>query len=113
MTAVKLIIYVPQTHADKVRKALGDAGAGKIGEYAFCSFSTKGIGRFMPLENANPAIGTRGKLQEVEEERIETICEQSNLEKILTAVKEVHPYESIAYDIYPLLNDFTAEKYYK
>lgn len=100
---VKFVIFVPETHAALVREALGKAGAGKVGNYKYCSFSVKGIGRFMPLTGANPAIGTINKLEEVIEDRIETICRKDELENILKAVKEVHPYEEIAYDIYPLI----------
>lgn len=108
MEFVKLVIYVPQTHADSVRKALGDAGAGKRGEYAHCSFSVIGTGRFLPLENANPAIGKRGELEAVREERIETICEKEKVKDIIQAVNKVHPYEEMAYDVYPLLNEFSS-----
>lgn len=101
--AVKLVVFVPVTHADKVRQALGEAGAGEIGNYSFASFSVKGIGRFKPLPGANPAIGEIGKLEKVEEERIEAVCSRENLQKAIEAIKSVHPYEEIAIDIYPLL----------
>lgn len=99
---VKIVVFAPVTHADKVRQALGEAGAGKIGNYSFASFSSKGIGRFKPETGANPAIGEVGKLEEVEEERIEVICKRSNLQKAIDAIKAVHPYEEIALDVYPL-----------
>ena len=100
---VKIVVYVPATHAEAIRIALGDAGAGKIGDYAYTSFSVKGIGRFIPLETAHPAIGEIGKMEEVIEERIETACYKKDLEKIITAVKKVHPYEEVAIDVYPLV----------
>lgn len=100
---VKLVVYVPETHADIVREAMGKAGAGVIGNYQFCSFSVKGVGRYLPVAGAKPAIGKVGKLEEVVEERIETTCERKDLKKIITAVKKVHPYEEVAYDVYPLL----------
>ena len=68
---LKIIVFVPLTHADIVRQAIGDAGGGKIGNYSHCSFSSNGIGRFKPLEGAHPAIGEVGKFEEVQEERIE------------------------------------------
>ena len=102
---VKLAVFVPETHTDIVRTALGEAGAGKIGSYSHCTFSTKGVGRFLALESANPSVGKRGKLETVTEERIETVCLQSDVLKILGAVKRVHPYEAMAVDVYPLLND--------
>ena len=103
METVKLVVYVPETHADIVRKAMGDAGAGIVGDYKFCSFSVKGIGRFIPLSTAHPTIGSIGKLEEVTEERIETVCYKDDLDKIIAAIKKVHPYEEVALDVYPLV----------
>ncbi len=108
---LKIVVYVPSSHAEKVRQALAESGAGHIGNYDSCSFTTVGTGRFRPLAGANPFIGKApkengaGKLEEVEEEKIETICPYEKLEKVLAAVKKVHPYEEPAIDIYPLLND--------
>lgn len=99
---VKLVVFVPEIHAEKVRKALGEAGAGKIGNYEFCSFSSKGIGRFLPKDGANPNIGEVGKYEEVNEERIEVLVPKEILSKVVEAMKKVHPYEEVAYDIYPL-----------
>lgn len=101
--AVKFVVFVPLSHADSVREALGTAGAGKVGNYDFSSFSVKGIGRFRPIKGAKPVIGKVGKFESVEEERIEVICSKQDIEKIVDAVKKVHPYEEIAYDVYPLL----------
>ena len=101
---VKIVIFVPESHADMVREAMGKAGAGKIGNYSFCSFSSKGAGRFMPEQGANPHIGEVGKLEEVSEERIEVICPKEILEEAINAIKEVHPYEEVVFDIYPLVN---------
>ena len=101
---VKIVVFVPEDHAGAVRKAVGDAGAGKIGNYSHCSFSSKGKGRFLPLEGANPSIGNVGTSETVDEERIEFICEEENIEKVVLAMKKAHPYEEVAYDIYPLLD---------
>jgi len=101
---VKIVVFVPETHADVVRQAVGDAGAGKIGNYTHCSFSSKGKGRFIPTNGAKPTIGRVGALETVDEERIEFVCEKSNLEKVISAMKKAHPYEEIAFDVYPLLN---------
>ena len=103
MTVVKLVVYVPETHPDVIRKTLGEAGAGKVGDYEFCSFSVKGIQRFVPLATAHPSIGKIGKLEEVIEERIETVCYKKDLDKIIKAIKQVHPYEEVALDVYPLV----------
>lgn len=101
---VAIIIKVPQTHADVVRDALGKAGAGKMGNYSHCSFSTKGIGRFQPEEGSNPFLGKTHILEEVLEERIETVCDKKILKEVIDAVKKVHPYEEVPIDIYPLYN---------
>lgn len=103
METVKLVVFVPVTHADIVREAMGKAGAGVVGDYKYCSFSVRGTGRFIPLNTAHPFIGEVGKLEEVEEERIETVCYKKDLEKIITAMKKVHPYEEVALDVYPLV----------
>ncbi|MEJ0053417.1 MAG: hypothetical protein WDN10_01665 [bacterium] len=99
----KIVVTAPAGEvADTVRQAMGEAGAGKIGNYAFCSFSTKGVGRFVPQEGASPAIGEAGKPEEVEEERIEVNCEDELVEKVIAAIKRVHPYEEPVIDIYVL-----------
>lgn len=101
---VKFVVYVPVTHADAVRQALGEAGAGHIGNYDFCSFSIRGIGRFRGNESSNPAIGERGKIEAVEEDRIETIVPRKILSTVIERVKAAHPYEEVAFDVYPLEN---------
>lgn len=103
--AVKLVVFVPETHADEVREIMGKAGAGQVGDYKHCTFSIKGIGRYIPLSTAHPYIGKAGKLEQVLEERIETVCYKKNLPKIIKAIKTVHPYEEIAFDVYPLVLD--------
>lgn len=99
---VKFVVFVPLSHTDIVRKALGEAGAGKIGNYDFCSFSSRGTGRFRGNEKTNPAIGKAGSHEVVEEERIEMIVPREILKSVIEKVKSVHPYEEVAFDIYPL-----------
>jgi len=89
----KVVVYVPVSDADKVRKAIGGAGGGKIGAYSHCSFSSRGTGRFTPKEGTHPAIGEIGKPQEVEEERIEFVCETHCLDEVIAAIRKAHPYE--------------------
>ena len=101
---VKLVVFVPEENADEVRNALGEAGAGKIGEYSFCSYSIKGVGRFKPSDNANPHIGSAGKLEEVNEERIEVACEKEQAAEIIEVIKKVHPYEEVVIDAYTMLS---------
>ena len=100
---VKLVVFVPETHADIVRETLGKAGAGIVGDYKYNTFSIKGISRFIPMQGAHPTIGKIGQLEEVIEERIETVCYEKDLKKIMDAVNKVHPYEEVAYDVYPLV----------
>lgn len=100
---VKLVVFVPEIHADTVRDALGKAGAGIVGDYKYCSFSVKGIGRYIPLPSAHPTIGKIGKFEKVVEEKIETVCYKKDLSKIIKAIKKVHPYEEVAFDVYPLV----------
>lgn len=102
MKRYKIVMYVPSSHAEALREAVGKAGAGRIGKYSFCTFTLKGVGRFRPEAGANPAIGEVGKLEAVEEERIETVCSEENLKDVLRAIKEVHPYEEPATDVYPI-----------
>ncbi len=99
---VKIVVFVPETHTDIVRSAMCEAGAGKIGNYTHCTFSTKGIGRFKPTLGANPHVGEVGKLEEVIEERIEIICSRENLDAVIKVMKAVHPYEEVAFDVYSL-----------
>lgn len=100
--SVKIVVFVPESNADIVREVMGKAGAGKIGNYAFCSFSSKGTGRFKPEAGANPAIGEIGRLESVQEERIEMVCDRNLLKDVVTAMKKVHPYEEVAFDVYTL-----------
>lgn len=101
---VKIVVFVPITHADAIRKVFADSGCGHLGNYDSCSFSTKGMGRFRPLKGADPYIGKKGKVEHVSEERIETICEKSKLKKVIAALKKAHPYEEPAIDVYPVLS---------
>ncbi len=98
----KIVVYVPEADAHKLREAMGNAGAGMIGNYSHCTFTVKGIGRFKPNEKANPTIGQAGKLEEVAEDRIETVCEEDKLKEVLKAIKDTHPYEEPATDVYPI-----------
>ena len=101
---VKLVVFVPGANADQIREALGSAGAGQIGEYAFCSYSVQGVGRFVPSANANPHIGSANQPEAVDEERIEVTCQRDQAAKVVALIKDVHPYEEVVVDVYPLLN---------
>src|ERR1700748_1228389 len=99
---VTLVFTVPETHADLVRETMGRAGAGKVGNYSYCSFSVKGTGRFMPNPGSHPYLGKERVLEEVAEERIETVCQRKILDHVLDAIKKAHPYEEMVIDIYPV-----------
>ena len=103
-TRYKLVIHSPLTHSDLIREELGKLGAGKIGNYDFCSFSYRGTGRFKGNDNSNPVIGEKGKLEEVEEEVIEVVMEEGILLNAIKKLKEIHPYEEPAYEVYKLEN---------
>lgn len=105
MRNIKVAVFVPAENADAMRKALGDAGAGSLGDYRYCSYSIKGLGRFTPEQGANPHIGEVGKEQVTDEERIEVICERSKAKQVITALRSVHPYEEPAFDLIPLLDE--------
>lgn len=100
----KLAVYVPRQYAEKVRNAILSAGGGHIGNYSNCSFITEGTGTFKPLDGASPFIGTIKKEEFVDEVKIETIVKESDIDKVLKAMLNSHPYEEVAYDIYLLNN---------
>lgn len=104
MKIFKIVTFVPIKDAQKVRDAMGDAGAGVLGNYHHASFSTKGIGRFIPEQGAHPAIGEVGRLTEVEEEKIEVICEGDKVKEVIAAIKKTHPYEEVPLEIYQLVD---------
>jgi dinuclear metal center YbgI/SA1388 family protein len=98
----KLVVFVPPDHAEAVRTAVAEAGAGAIGDYDTCSFTTAGEGRFRPLPGAHPAIGEVGRLEVLAEVRIETVVARALRAPVLAAMKAAHPYEEVAYDVIEL-----------
>lgn len=102
----KLVVFVPNQQADKVRAAMFEAGAGHIGEYDCCSYNIEGKGSFRASENANPFVGKTGEIHFESEIRVETIYPAHKERKIIRAMIDAHPYEEVAYDIYPLKNTF-------
>lgn len=101
---VKVSVFTPRSHVEAVVDALSEAGAGHIGNYSHCTFQSRGTGTFKPLEGTNPYIGKKHELAEVDEMKIETIVKEKDLSNVITKMKEAHPYEEVAYDIYPLEN---------
>lgn len=98
----KIVVFAPDSHASAIRKAIGDAGAGSLGDYSHCSFFVEGTGTFMPETDADPYIGESGRQEYVKEMRIETIVSESNLNRAKRAMLDAHPYEEPAYDVYSL-----------
>lgn len=101
---VKVWLTCPKTHADSMRLAIGDAGLGTIGNYSHCSFVTEGKGYSKPEAGANPTIGSIGIIEEVDEVVIEFICRKDQLSLLKQILKEHHPYEEPAVDVFPLIN---------
>ncbi len=102
----KIVTFVPLDHADKVRLAIFNAGAGQIGNYEQCSYNLEGFGTFKGSEETNPYAGEKGKLHIEKEIRIETIFPKAIQQKVVSAMIAAHPYEEVAYDIYPLDNSY-------
>jgi dinuclear metal center YbgI/SA1388 family protein len=100
----KIVVYVPQTHIERVRHAMSAAGAGIIGNYESCSFSNPGIGSFKPIGSAKPFIGSIGNLETVDEIRLEMNVPEWRLKSVIDSMRIAHPYEEVAYDVYPILN---------
>lgn len=101
---VKLVVFTPRDYVTQVVDALSNAGAGHIGNYSHCTFQSPGEGTFKPLEGTNPFIGQQGELEHVDEVKVETIVEESNLSEVIDQMSEAHPYEEVAYDIISLKN---------
>ncbi len=104
-TLHKLVVFVPPENAGSVLQALSDAGAGHIGHYKHCSFQVTGTGTFEPDEQAHPHIGEKGKLEQVEEKRIEVIFPAHRSAQVLAAMRQAHPYEEVAYYLQALENE--------
>ena len=97
-----LVAYVPRTHTQAVLAAIGDAGAGRIGNYSHCSFITAGTGRFTPLDGADPFVGDVNRATEVAEDRIECVVGEDLLDAVVLALRAAHPYEEPAFMSWPV-----------
>jgi dinuclear metal center YbgI/SA1388 family protein len=98
----KLVVFVPDENIDAVAQALAGAGAGVIGDYTECTFRTRGTGTFRGGEDANPYLGEKGRLEKVEEIRLETVVPAHAVRRAVDAVTAAHPYEEVALDVYPV-----------
>lgn len=95
----KLGFFVPESHLESVKEELFRSGAGRYAKYDKCSWQTAGTGQFRPLEGADPALGTVGKLEKTPEYRVEMICTEEHLSEVVQSLRESHPYEEPAFDI--------------
>jgi len=98
----KLVYFVPEEARDATREACFAAGAGRIGDYERCSWYTVGTGTFLAGEGADPAVGRAGEEEHVPEYRVEVVVPQERLEAVVDALRAAHPYEEVAFDLYPL-----------
>ena len=99
---VKLVWFVPEEALEATRDAVFGAGGGVIGDYERCSWYAKGTGTFLAREGAEPTIGGVGAEEHVEEYRVEILVPESSLEEAVDALRGAHPYEEVAFDLYPL-----------
>lgn len=102
---VQIIVGVPHSHLHVLLDAMAAAGAGVIGNYTHCAYISQGIGRFKPNESANPALGERQQINEVEEWRIETLCMADKLKAVIQAIRQTHPYEEPILYLIPLISE--------
>lgn len=100
----KLAVYVPETNVEELRNVLSEAGAGFIGKYSHCTFQSKGEGTFKPQQGTSPHIGEIDKLTYVDEYKLETVVKEEELHSVVEKMITAHPYEEVAYDVYPLFN---------
>ena len=98
----KLSVFIPESQLEQVKTAMFAAGAGRIGNYDCCSWQTLGQGQFRPLDNSQPFIGQQGKVEQVSEYKVEMVCEDGFVNAIIAAMKQAHPYEEPAYDVWKL-----------
>jgi hypothetical protein len=99
----KLVWFVPREALDPTREAVFQAGAGRIGEYERCSWYTAGTGTFLAGEGTDPSIGRVGREQRVSELRVETVVPASKAKEVVAALRAAHPYEEVAFELYPLV----------
>ena len=93
----RIDVYVPETHAEAVKQAMFEAGAGRIGNYDCCCFQTAGRGQFRPLSGSNPYLGSAGQVEQVTEWKLEMILPEEKLREVIAALRRAHPYETPAF----------------
>lgn len=105
---VKLVTFVPKADAEKVRNAMFEAGAGNVGNYDCCSYNIEGQGTFRGGPDTNPYVGKKGEVHFELETRIEVITPKANLSRVINSMVSSHPYEEVAYDVFPILNKYSG-----
>jgi len=98
----KLCVFIPKSHLQQVKTALFEAGAGQIGNYDRCCWQTQGQGQFRPLENSQPYLGQTGEIEEVDEYKVELVVKDKLIQRVISSMKQAHPYEEPAYDVWKL-----------
>lgn len=95
----KLCYFVPESHLEATKRAVFNAGAGKIGDYDHCAWQCKGQGQFRPLEGSDPFLGQKGEIEVVTEFKVELVCTDAKIQGAIEALKQAHPYEEPAYEV--------------
>mgnify|MGYP006118991883 CR=1 FL=1 len=98
----KIEFYVPESHLEKVKSAIFQAGAGRVGQYDNCAWQTLGQGQYRPLEDSDPFVGEKGVIEIVEEYKVEVVCKLEYLFAVIEAMKASHPYDEVAYSVIKL-----------
>ena len=97
-----LTFYVPEDHCETVKTALFEKGAGRYDKYDCCAWQVKGEGQYRPLEGSNPYLGKEGQIERAAEYKVEMVCDESVLKDVLEELNAVHPYEEVAYLVWPV-----------
>ena len=105
----KLCFFVPDSHLESVKQAVFAAGGGRIGDYDRCCFQTRGLGQFRPLAGANPHLGRVGDEERVDEWKVELACNDGQVKAVMAALRSAHPYEEVAFDLWPLTDPDSLE----
>lgn len=98
----KICYFVPEDHLEATKSAIFGAGGGRIGDYDSCAWQTRGQGQFRPLEGSQPYMGTHDQIERVAEYRVELVCDDALIAGVIRALKQAHPYEEPAYEVYRL-----------
>ena len=96
---LSIVFYVPDSDLEKVKEAMFSAGAGRIGHYEKCCWQVRGTGQFLPIEGAEPTLGSVGSVEKVDEWKVEMVCEEGTVGAVIAALHAAHPYETPAYHV--------------